>query len=81
VFKDKSGCDAWSKIWRVGGNEQPVGFLSDTLIEIAWRFEFARVGHGRRVPLMMPRSISISSRGGFWLERVRKKEGRCEAKS
>jgi len=34
---------------RVRGS-QPVGFLPDTLFGIVWRFEFARVGHGRRVP-------------------------------
>jgi hypothetical protein len=59
----------------------PVGFLPDTLPGIVWGFERARVGHGRRVPLMMPRSFSMSSREGFWPESVRKKAGRYEPKS
>jgi hypothetical protein len=54
---------------------KPVGFLPDTLFGVVWRFEFARVGHGRRVPLRMPRSFSLSSREGFWPESVRKKAG------
>ena len=34
-----------------------------------------RVGHDRHVPLMVPRSFSVSSREGFWPEsRSRRKE-------
>ena len=58
-----------------------LAFLPGMLLGIVWRFEFARVGHGRRVPLMMHSSFCISSREGFWPERVRKKAGRCAANS
>jgi hypothetical protein len=42
-------------------SSQPISFLPDTLLGILWRFEFARVGHGRRVPLIMPRSFIYRS--------------------
>jgi hypothetical protein len=58
----------------------PVGFLPDTLLGIELRFESARVGDGRRVRLMMPRTLSMPSREGFWPENVRKKADRYEAK-
>jgi hypothetical protein len=45
------------------------------------RVAFARVGHGRRVPLIMARSLSVSSREGFWPERARKKAGRWAVSS
>jgi len=60
---------------------QPVGFLPDTHLGIVWRFEFARVGQGWRVPLMMARSFSMSAREGFWPESVWKTAGRCAASS
>src|ERR1017187_3567648 len=59
----------------------PVGFLSVPFLGIVWRFEFTRAGHGLRVPLVMQRGFSLSSREGFWPESVRKKAGRCVASS